>query len=83
MYGGFFVDVHAPIGQVQQGAEIMYYGGDIVELLLAGALVATWRPERRQDSHAAGTSGSRRADTALSPSLRLAFWKSHPSTSTS
>jgi putative membrane protein len=47
MYGGFFVDVHAPIGQVQQGAEIMYYGGDIVELLLAGALVATWRPERR------------------------------------
>jgi putative membrane protein len=41
------VDVHAPIGQVQQGAEIMYYGGDIVELLLAGALVATWRPERR------------------------------------
>ncbi|MGC5342966.1 cytochrome c oxidase assembly protein [Streptomyces sp. DT171] len=47
MYGGFFVDVHAPVGQVRQGAEIMYYGGDIAELLLAGALVATWRPERR------------------------------------
>ncbi|NEB90973.1 cytochrome c oxidase assembly protein [Streptomyces bauhiniae] len=47
MYGGFFVDVHAPVDQVRQGAEIMYYGGDIVELLLAGALVATWRPERR------------------------------------
>ncbi len=47
MYGGFFVDIHAPISQVQQGAEIMYYGGDIAELLLAGALVATWRPERR------------------------------------
>ncbi|MCC5474609.1 cytochrome c oxidase assembly protein [Streptomyces barringtoniae] len=46
MYGGFFIDVHAPIDQVQQGAEIMYYGGDIAELLLAGALVATWRPER-------------------------------------
>ncbi|TQK79177.1 putative membrane protein [Streptomyces puniciscabiei] len=47
MYGGFLIDVHAPIHQVQQGAEIMYYGGDIAELLLAGALVATWRPERR------------------------------------
>ncbi|MFF3915904.1 cytochrome c oxidase assembly protein [Streptomyces sp. NPDC001852] len=47
MYGGFLIDVHAPIDQVQQGAEIMYYGGDIAELLLAGALVATWRPERR------------------------------------
>ncbi|MES4893150.1 cytochrome c oxidase assembly protein [Streptomyces sp. NPDC096012] len=47
MYGGFWVDVHAPIPQVQGGAEIMYYGGDIAELLLAAALVATWRPERR------------------------------------
>jgi putative membrane protein len=47
MYGGFFVDIHAPVDQVQQGAEIMYYGGDIAELLLAGALVATWRPDRR------------------------------------
>lgn len=47
MYGGFLVDIHAPIHQVRQGAELMYYGGDIAELLLAGALVATWRPERR------------------------------------
>ncbi|MFF9408057.1 cytochrome c oxidase assembly protein [Streptomyces anandii] len=48
MYGGFWVDVHAPIPQVQAGAEIMYYGGDIAELLLAAALVATWRPEPRR-----------------------------------
>lgn len=47
MYGGFFVDIRAPIDQVQQAAQIMYYAGDIAELLLAGALVATWRPERR------------------------------------
>lgn len=47
MYGGFWVDIRAPIPQVQGGAEIMYYGGDIAELLLAAALVATWRPERR------------------------------------
>ncbi|WP_244299508.1 cytochrome c oxidase assembly protein [Streptomyces viridochromogenes] len=48
MYGGFWVDVHASIVQVQGGAEIMYYGGDIAELLLAAALVATWRPEPRR-----------------------------------
>ncbi|WP_077799727.1 cytochrome c oxidase assembly protein [Streptomyces sp. JHA26] len=47
MYGGFFVHVHAPVDQVRRGAEIMYYGGDIAELLVAAALVSTWRPERR------------------------------------
>ncbi|SFY44207.1 Cytochrome c oxidase assembly factor CtaG [Streptomyces atratus] len=51
MYGGFWVDIHAPIYQVQGGAEIMYYGGDIAELLLAAALVATWRPEHRRAAH--------------------------------
>lgn len=48
MYGGFWVDIHAPIHQIRGGAEIMYYGGDIAELLLAAALVATWRPEHRR-----------------------------------
>jgi putative membrane protein len=47
IYGGFLIDVHAPIAQVRGGAELMYYGGDIAELLLAFALVATWRPTRR------------------------------------
>lgn len=45
MYGGFGIDIHAPVDQVQGGAQIMYYGGDIAELLLAAALVATWRPQ--------------------------------------
>ncbi|MBE1530775.1 cytochrome c oxidase assembly protein [Actinomadura algeriensis] len=47
MYGGFFLDVRAPAAQIRGGAEIMYYGGDIAELLLAAALVAGWRPARR------------------------------------
>ena len=55
MYGGFFVDIHAPVGEVQQAAEIMYYGGDLAELLLAAALVATWRPERRTTTAAPPT----------------------------
>lgn len=45
MYGGFGINIHAPVDQVQGGAQIMYYGGDIAELLLAVALVATWRPQ--------------------------------------
>ncbi|MFF0001205.1 cytochrome c oxidase assembly protein [Streptomyces avermitilis] len=47
MYAGLYLGVYAPAEQVQGGAEIMYYGGDIAELLLAAALVATWRPTRR------------------------------------
>ncbi|MFJ2149844.1 cytochrome c oxidase assembly protein [Streptomyces microflavus] len=45
MYGGFGINIYAPVDQVQGGAQIMYYGGDIAELLLAVALVATWRPQ--------------------------------------
>ncbi|MEW2357577.1 cytochrome c oxidase assembly protein [Spirillospora sp. NPDC029432] len=48
MYGGFLVDVNAPADQVRGAAELMYYGGDIAELLLAAALVATWRPAPRR-----------------------------------
>ncbi|WP_327676767.1 cytochrome c oxidase assembly protein [Streptomyces sp. NBC_00467] len=47
MYAGLYLSVRAPAEQIQGGAEIMYYGGDIGELLLAAALVATWRPTPR------------------------------------
>ena len=57
MYGGFLIDVHAPIAQVRGGAEVMYYGGDIAELLLAAALVATWRPAGRPARTRAVTPG--------------------------
>jgi putative membrane protein len=50
MYGGFLIDIHAPIHQVQGGADIMYFGGDIAELLLTAVLVAGWRPVRRPRS---------------------------------
>ncbi|MFF9869461.1 cytochrome c oxidase assembly protein [Streptomyces sp. NPDC013953] len=47
MYAGLHLHVRAPLEQIRGGAELMYYGGDIAELLLAAALVATWRPTRR------------------------------------
>ncbi|MET7791857.1 cytochrome c oxidase assembly protein [Streptomyces sp900116325] len=67
MYGGFLINVHAPINQVRGGAEIMYYGGDIAELLLAAALVATWRPSRHRSTEAnAGLRRSERGSSAYS-----------------
>ncbi|WAL69103.1 cytochrome c oxidase assembly protein [Amycolatopsis cynarae] len=47
IYGGHGTRIQAPVEQVQGGAEILYYSGDIAELLLAIALIATWRSERR------------------------------------
>ncbi|GAA4937310.1 putative membrane protein [Nonomuraea thailandensis] len=44
MYAGLAVDLPVPEDQRRGAAEIMYYGGDLAELLLALALVATWRP---------------------------------------
>lgn len=46
LYAGAFVAIPAPAAQLQRSAELMYYGGDISEMLLAFALVTTWRPSR-------------------------------------
>ncbi|WP_067814776.1 cytochrome c oxidase assembly protein [Actinomadura kijaniata] len=45
LYAGL-LPVAAPAEQVRGGAELMYYGGDLAEILLALALMATWRPRR-------------------------------------
>jgi putative membrane protein len=47
------VDVAVPAAERRTGATLMYYGGDIAELILAFALVTGWRPRRR-----IGTPGS-------------------------
>ncbi|WP_245774933.1 cytochrome c oxidase assembly protein [Nonomuraea wenchangensis] len=47
MYAGLWVDLPVPAAQRTGAAEIMYYGGDLAELLLAAVLVASWRPGRR------------------------------------
>lgn len=46
LYAGVHLGVRAPVDQIRGGAELMYYGGDLAELLLAGVLVTTWRPRR-------------------------------------
>lgn len=39
MYGGLWIEIQAPIAQVQGGAEIMYYGGDIAAGLLRRRMI--------------------------------------------
>ncbi|GIF16989.1 cytochrome c oxidase assembly protein [Actinoplanes teichomyceticus] len=46
MYAGAFVHLPVPEEQRRGAATLMYYGGDIAELLLAAALVTNWRPRR-------------------------------------
>ncbi|MEU1688036.1 cytochrome c oxidase assembly protein [Micromonospora sp. NPDC005707] len=46
LYAGVLVDVTATGDELRAGATVMYYGGDLAEILLALALLVTWRPER-------------------------------------
>jgi putative membrane protein len=48
MYAGL-VDVAAPADRLRTAATLMYYVGDLAEILLALALLATWRPTPRRD----------------------------------
>jgi putative membrane protein len=43
LYAGWFVANPVPPEQLRRGAELMYYGGDVTEMLLAFAMVTTWR----------------------------------------
>ncbi|PGH46563.1 cytochrome C oxidase assembly protein [Micromonospora sp. WMMA1996] len=46
LYAGVLVDVPAGAAELRAGATLMYYLGDLAEIALALALLATWRPER-------------------------------------
>lgn len=47
LYAGVLLPAPVTGDDLRAGADLMYYGGDIAELLLAFALVGTWRPGRR------------------------------------
>jgi putative membrane protein len=47
LYAGVIAPIDVSAAQRQGAATLMYYGGDIAELLVAAALVGTWRPVRR------------------------------------
>ena len=43
IYAGLLVQVREPAAEMQAAGSLMYFGGDLAELLLAIALLATWR----------------------------------------
>ncbi|MEU4693870.1 cytochrome c oxidase assembly protein [Actinoplanes sp. NPDC023714] len=63
LYAGV-IDVPAAAEERRGGAELMYYGGDIAELLLAAALVSGWRPRRQ------GVKTARTQSSSLSLNIR-------------
>lgn len=46
LYAGFFVRVPVPTEELRDAGTLMYYWGDIAEIMLALALLLTWRPSR-------------------------------------
>ncbi len=54
LYARLFVSIPAAADQLRRGAELMYYGGDISEILLAFALVTTWHPVRKWTQSSSG-----------------------------
>ncbi|WP_081906832.1 MULTISPECIES: cytochrome c oxidase assembly protein [Actinomycetes] len=47
LYAGIYVQVPAPPSELRAGGTLMYYWGDIAEILLALALLVTWKPDHR------------------------------------
>lgn len=54
LYAGVLVHVPAEPADLQAGADLMYYAGDIAELFLALAMVSTWRPQRKRTNELRG-----------------------------
>lgn len=44
IFAGALVEIAVPDVQRRAAGDLMYYGGDIAERLLALALLSTWRP---------------------------------------
>jgi putative membrane protein len=45
LYAGILVQVPVSAAERRGAGELMYYGGDIAELMVALALIVTWRPQ--------------------------------------
>lgn len=66
---GWPVGTLHPVGEAQQAAQIMYYGGDLSELLLAIALFASWPYAQRRVVVTRARTSRRRSSLARPSSL--------------
>lgn len=51
MYAGIGLHIAAPPEQIRDGASLMYLGGDLIEILLAFALLASRRSSHHLPNH--------------------------------
>jgi putative membrane protein len=61
LYAGAFAAVPASHAELEGGATLMYYGGDVAEILLAFAMVSTWQPRRSGLKDSSGVAADHRA----------------------
>lgn len=61
IFAGLFVQVREPIDEMRAAGNLMYFGGDIAELLLALALLLTWRPAPAPAPPGLGSSATSKA----------------------
>jgi len=59
LYAGLLVDVHEPVAGMRAAGDLMYYGGDLAELLLALALLLSWGPGHARSVRGAGSQRDR------------------------
>ncbi|SCF31981.1 cytochrome c oxidase assembly protein [Micromonospora mirobrigensis] len=71
LYAGL-VDTPAPPEQLRAAATLMYYGGDLAEILLALALLVTWRPERTGGARRPGAGPDQSTVRSAQPANRPA-----------
>ncbi|HYH11166.1 MAG TPA: cytochrome c oxidase assembly protein, partial [Thermomicrobiales bacterium] len=68
MYAHLFPrGTHYSADEIEAAAELMYYGGDLAELLLAAALFATWYQQRRRTRERDLARGVKRNGHPLAP----------------
>ncbi len=59
LYAGLLVQVREPVAEMRAAGNLMYFGGDLIELLLALALLLTWRTKHGRAHEGPGTVRSR------------------------
>jgi len=74
IYAGILVEIVAPDGQRRAAGDLMYYGGDLAELLLALALLVTWRPAGHRRRVVADHSGHLRRPPRSAGEKEKATW---------
>lgn len=65
LYAGLFVQVPASTVELRDAGTLMYYWGDIAEIMLALAMLVTWRPTARSRQHHLAVQDDQPSQTSL------------------